>query len=63
MTQGEFYYLLMVIGALTVFAVVLAYGALVAPGKPHKTADVTTLPKKPGAGDAEQADSGRKEAA
>lgn len=32
MTQGEFYFLVMVIGALTLFASVLAYGSWVASG-------------------------------
>jgi hypothetical protein len=62
MTQGEFYYLIMAIGALTVFAVALAYGAFVAPGKPHTMADVTPLPKKPAAAE-RVANTGTKEAA
>lgn len=63
MTQGEFYYLLMVIGALITFAAVLAYGAWMAPGKPHRTAEIKPLPNKSGAVGTGQTESGRKKAA
>jgi hypothetical protein len=63
MTQGEFTYLLMVIGALTIFAAVLAYGAWMAPGKPHMTADIRPLPKRTGVAERRKPEEGTKEAA
>ncbi len=54
MTQGESYYLMMVIAALLVFAIFLAYGSIVAPGKPHKAVqdtNVKPLPQKVGTTD------------
>jgi len=51
MTQGEFYYLLMTISAFVLFALAAAYGTVVAPGKPHKAADVAQLPRKTGSGE------------
>jgi hypothetical protein len=63
MTQGEFYYLIMAVGALAVFAVALAYGAFVAPGKPHTVAEITPLPKKAGAAGRSGLNTGTKEAA
>jgi hypothetical protein len=36
----------MAISAFVLFAIAAAYGAIVAPGKPHKPADVTPLPRK-----------------
>lgn len=63
MTQGEFYYLLMVIGALTTFAAVLAYGTWMAPGKPHVTADVRPLPQRTAGAERREPGEGTRKAA